>query len=259
MTKSGDHEVPRSSRREFIKASAVAVSGTVASRLGFVPAVHAAGSDEIRVGVIGCGGRGTGAAVDAAAAAPGVKIVALADAFKDRLDKSREELKKEIGDKLAVSDDNCFVGFDAYEKVLASDVNYVHPCHPARLPAHAPEGGGGGGQAHLRGEARGRGRSRRAHMPGGFRRGEQERAGNRCRDASTATAPAHRETVKRHARGRHRGDRIRSRLFQYRFALVPRSASRDGRTWNGRCATGTTSPGCPATTSSSSTSTTSTW
>ena len=125
MTKSGDHEVPRSSRREFIKASAVAVSGTVASRLGFVPAVHAAGSDEIRVGVIGCGGRGTGAAVDAAAAAPGVKIVALADAFKDRLDKSREELKKEIGDKLAVSDDNCFVGFDAYEKALASDVNYV--------------------------------------------------------------------------------------------------------------------------------------
>ena len=114
-----------SSRRDFMKTSAVAVGSVVASGLGFVPAVHAAGSDEIRVGLIGCGGRGTGAAVDVANATPGVKIVAMAEAFKDRLETSRATLQKEIGDKLDVPDERCFVGFDAYEKVLAADVNYV--------------------------------------------------------------------------------------------------------------------------------------
>jgi len=125
MPEPKQEEVAAASRREFIKKSAVAVGGAVASGLGFIPAVHAAGSDAIRVGLIGCGGRGTGAATDVASADPGVKIVAMADAFKDRLESSRAELKKEIGDKLDVSDDRCFVGFDACEKLLASDVNYV--------------------------------------------------------------------------------------------------------------------------------------
>jgi predicted dehydrogenase len=116
----------RSSRRQFLKSSAaVAVGGTVASHLGFVPAVYPAGNDQIRVGLIGCGGRGTGAATDVLQAAPNVKLVAMGDAFKDRLETSREEIKKEAADKMDVPDERCFVGFDAYEKVLASDVNYV--------------------------------------------------------------------------------------------------------------------------------------
>ncbi len=113
------------SRRMFIKTSVALMGGTAATRLGFVPAVHAAGSDEIRVGLIGCGGRGTGAAVDVASAAPGVKIVAMGDAFQDRLEKSLETLNKEISDKLDVPEARRFVGFDAYEKVLASGINYV--------------------------------------------------------------------------------------------------------------------------------------
>jgi len=114
-----------SSRREFLKTSAAVVGGVVAAGLGAIPAVYPAGSDAIRVGLVGCGGRGTGAATDIVSADPAVRIVAMADAFKDKLESSRSELRKKIGDRLDVPDDRCFVGFDACEKVLASDVNYV--------------------------------------------------------------------------------------------------------------------------------------
>jgi myo-inositol 2-dehydrogenase/D-chiro-inositol 1-dehydrogenase len=83
------------------------------------------GSDEIRVGLIGCGGRGTGAAHNVVDAAPGVRIVAMADAFKDRLDESRTILTERLGDRMSVTDDRCFVGLDAYQKLLQTDVNYV--------------------------------------------------------------------------------------------------------------------------------------
>jgi predicted dehydrogenase len=82
------------------------------------PLAFAAGSDTIRVGVIGCGGRGSGAAHDCVNSSPGVKIVALADAFKDRLQKLKTDF--------SVPDDRCFVGIDAYRKVLAlDDINLV--------------------------------------------------------------------------------------------------------------------------------------
>jgi predicted dehydrogenase len=79
---------------------------------------YAQGSDEIRVGVVGCGGRGSGAAHNCVDSSPGVKIVALADAFGDRLAK----LKKDFD----VPDDRCFIGLDAYKKLMAlDDVNMV--------------------------------------------------------------------------------------------------------------------------------------
>jgi len=85
---------------------------------GGIPLAEARGSDEIRVGVIGCGGRGSGAANDCVSSSPGVKIVALADAFEDRL--------RGLKGKFKVPDDRCFVGLDAYKKVLALDeVNLV--------------------------------------------------------------------------------------------------------------------------------------
>ena len=83
----------------------------------------AQGSDEIRVGLIGCGGRGTGAARNVVDAAPGVRIVAMADAFKDRLDESRAILAGRLGDKFAVTDETCFVGLDAYQHLLQANVN----------------------------------------------------------------------------------------------------------------------------------------
>jgi len=82
------------------------------------PLAYAQGSDEIRVGVVGCGGRGSGAARDCVNSSPGVKIVALADAFKDRLG----GLKKDFN----IPDDRCFVGLDAYKQLMAlDDVNLV--------------------------------------------------------------------------------------------------------------------------------------
>lgn len=103
-------------RRELLKNSAV-MAGSVALT-GMAPLVYAQGSDTIRVGVIGCGGRGSGAANDCASSSSGVKIVALADAFEDRL--------RGLKGKFNVPDSRCFVGMDAYKKLLAlDDVNLV--------------------------------------------------------------------------------------------------------------------------------------
>jgi myo-inositol 2-dehydrogenase/D-chiro-inositol 1-dehydrogenase len=101
-----------------------------------IPGAWAAGSDEIRVGVIGCGGRGTGAALNVVNAAEGVTIVAMADAFKDRLDQSRTILTERAGDKMKVTDDTAFVGLDAYKKVIEADVNYIVMAAP---PGFRPE------------------------------------------------------------------------------------------------------------------------
>jgi myo-inositol 2-dehydrogenase / D-chiro-inositol 1-dehydrogenase len=113
-------------RRDFIRtATAAAVGGAVASSITGVPGAYAAGSDEIRVGLVGCGGRGTGAAGNVLKAAPGVRIVALADAFKDRLDKCRATLAEQHPEVATVPEDRSFVGLDAYQKLLQTDVNYV--------------------------------------------------------------------------------------------------------------------------------------
>jgi myo-inositol 2-dehydrogenase/D-chiro-inositol 1-dehydrogenase len=114
------------SRRDFIRnATAVAVGTAAAARFQGLVGAHAAGSDEIRVGLVGCGGRGTGAAGNVLAAAPGVKIVALADAFKDRLDACRTRLAEQHPDTGTVAEDHCFVGLDAYQQLLKTDINYV--------------------------------------------------------------------------------------------------------------------------------------
>src|ERR1035437_4722119 len=74
----------------------------------------------LKAGVIGCGGRGTGAAINFLSAGPNLKIIALGDTFKDRVDSCREAILKEKGQEVPV--ENCFVGFDAYQKVLDAGV-----------------------------------------------------------------------------------------------------------------------------------------
>lgn len=111
-------------RRQFLKgAAAVSAASLLAPSLS-AGGVHADGSDVIRVGLIGCGGRGTGAANNCVESSEGVKIVAMADLFNDRLQSSRNNLKR-LGDRADVSDDHCFVGFDAYQQLLQSDVDMV--------------------------------------------------------------------------------------------------------------------------------------
>lgn len=110
-----------SSRREFLKVSAAAAVGSLAvSR-----AAHAAGSDVLKVGLIGCGGRGSGAAAQALGADSNAKLFAMADIFEDKVKTSRDRLRKVRPGQVDVDDDHCFVGFDAYEKVIASGVDVV--------------------------------------------------------------------------------------------------------------------------------------
>ena len=112
-------------RRDFLKTAAAAAVGTTLAGSAPLTGAFAQGSDAIRVGVIGCGGRGSGAVGDAIRGAQGVTLVAMGDVFKDRLDGSYERLKKEHGAAIAVTPDRMFTGFDAFEKVIASDANYI--------------------------------------------------------------------------------------------------------------------------------------
>ena len=112
-------------RRDFVKTSATAALGVSAGLMATSNYAYAAGSDTLRVGLVGCGGRGTGAARDAVQAAEGVEIVAMGDLFDDRLKKSQEQLKEAIGGALKVTQETTFVGFDAYQKVIDSDIDYV--------------------------------------------------------------------------------------------------------------------------------------
>lgn len=119
------------SRRDFLqKSSAAVVGGSLAATLGSARAVHAAGSDILKVGLIGCGGRGSGAAVNAMRAEDNLQLVALADAFADQLDHCKQTVQRQIGNKYAVKDENCFVGFDAYKQLLETDVDVVCLCTP---------------------------------------------------------------------------------------------------------------------------------
>ena len=111
-------------RRTFIRSSAAAAAG-VSALMHSGNFAYAAGSDVMRVGLVGCGGRGTGAAVNAVEAAEGVEIYAMGDLFGDRLEASRRRLKEHLGDRLRVTDARAFTGFDNYRHVIDSDVDYV--------------------------------------------------------------------------------------------------------------------------------------
>jgi predicted dehydrogenase len=89
----------------------------------------------LKAGLIGCGGRGTGAAINFLDAGTNLEIVALGDVFQDRIDKCRSELKKQKN--IEIPDDKCFIGFDSYEKVLDSGIDVVLLCTPPHFrPAH---------------------------------------------------------------------------------------------------------------------------
>lgn len=114
------------SRRQFIKNSSVLMAGgALASNLAIARTAHAAGSDQIKVALIGCGGRGTGAAGQALSTKGDVKLVAMGDAFRDRLDGCYNQLAKRYADRVDVPEDRKFVGFDAYKQALASDIDLI--------------------------------------------------------------------------------------------------------------------------------------
>jgi len=119
----------RSSRREFLKTSSAAAIGTAfASPLILTRSAGAAsGSGVLKVGLVGCGGRGTGAAAQALSTGPDVVLTALGDFFESRVKGSRQSLAADenFGKRVQVPDSACFVGLDAYQKVIDSGVDVV--------------------------------------------------------------------------------------------------------------------------------------
>jgi myo-inositol 2-dehydrogenase / D-chiro-inositol 1-dehydrogenase len=136
------------SRRNFLgKAATVGVAGVIVpsiitscsretKKVVAVPTMldQAPDGPVLKAGVIGCGGRGSGAAINFLSAGPNLQIVALGDTFQDRVDACREKIMKEKGQDVPV--DKCFVGFDAFQKVIDSGVDIVILATP---PSFRPE------------------------------------------------------------------------------------------------------------------------
>ena len=113
-------------RRTFLQTSAALTAGLV------IPTyAYAQGADTLRVGLIGCGGRGTRGIIQNMQCAPGIELIAMGDLAPDRLAQSREQIAQQVAREptLAASvkldDDHCFTGFDAYKRVLETDVDLV--------------------------------------------------------------------------------------------------------------------------------------
>lgn len=123
-------------RRNFLKTSAVAASAAAVGTLELSRSAYAAGPDTLKVGMIGCGGRNAGAAVQALTADKGAQLVAMCDIFRDRIEAKRDEIKAQRAAQVAVDDAHYFTGFDGYKQVIeASDVVLIanaakfHPLH----------------------------------------------------------------------------------------------------------------------------------
>jgi len=124
-----------SDRRDFIKAGTMAAAGGIALNAVLPSGAYAQGSDEIRVGVVGCGGRGSGAAHNVLNSARNVTIHAVADAFESQAKGLQARLKniakddpkvKELNNKVEISDDKVHAGIDAYQKIMNDPkINYV--------------------------------------------------------------------------------------------------------------------------------------
>jgi predicted dehydrogenase len=132
------------SRRDFLRNTALATGGLITmplvSKAGFFNSVD----DTIKVALIGCGGRGTGAAKQALLSKQNVKLVAMADAFRDRLDESYNALVSDdegasVKDRILVKDDAKFVGFDAYQKAISLADVVILATPPGFRPIHFEE------------------------------------------------------------------------------------------------------------------------
>ena len=116
----------RESRRDFLKTSAALATGAaMAGTLLSVPAVHAAGDDTIKIALVGCGGRGTGACSQALSTSGPTRLIAVADAFEDRAKGALESLKNAHKDKVQVADDHVFHGFEAYKQAIDAGPDLV--------------------------------------------------------------------------------------------------------------------------------------
>lgn len=113
-------------RRKFIKNTGATLAATaVGMNMAFGRPTPDAQDKILKVGLVGCGGRGTGAAVQALTADKNTRLTAMGDIFPDHLQQSYTAIKEEMGDQVTVSDSHKFIGFDAYQKVIDSGVDVI--------------------------------------------------------------------------------------------------------------------------------------
>jgi predicted dehydrogenase len=122
--------IKTASRRDFLKVSGAAAGAALAVNLDIARSAHAVGDDAIKIALIGCGARGTGAAANALSTKANVQLVAVADAFADVLESSLTNLRKEFKDRVDVPEERKFTGLDAYQKAIDSGVDAVLLCTP---------------------------------------------------------------------------------------------------------------------------------
>lgn len=111
-------------RRDFLKQGTM-ISTAMLAGFGAGHRVHAGESQVLKIGLIGCGGRGCGAVGDAMSVDPNVKLVAAAEIFGEKGEAAMNLLKERFGERIAVTKETLFVGFDAYKKLLATDIDVV--------------------------------------------------------------------------------------------------------------------------------------
>lgn len=112
-------------RRDFLKTTGIVAAGALASGIAGIPKAHAAGTDTIKVALIGGGGRGSGAALDCMTAGGNVKIVAVADAFEEKAKAAVAAITKAGKDKVDIAPERIFAGLDAYKKAIDCGVDMV--------------------------------------------------------------------------------------------------------------------------------------
>ncbi|MCK0148335.1 Gfo/Idh/MocA family oxidoreductase, partial [Arenibacter sp. F26102] len=113
-----EKDIKGNGRRNFVKSGATALAGGALLSSFPMHAFHLSNKKEIRIGLVGCGGRGKGAAHEALKTSGTVKLVAIGEVFEDRLNGAYENLKGAYGDQVDVPGSKKFIGFDAYQKVI---------------------------------------------------------------------------------------------------------------------------------------------
>ncbi|MES2455387.1 MAG: Gfo/Idh/MocA family oxidoreductase [Bacteroidota bacterium] len=135
-----NNEELRDQRREFLKTSALVAGGVMMNGVAFANGgAHSSVDDTIKIALIGCGGRGTGAAFQALGTKYNLKLVAMADAFSDRLEGAYKELSEKFAAKMDVPKERRFVGFDAYKKAIALADVVLLATPPGFRPSHFEE------------------------------------------------------------------------------------------------------------------------
>src|ERR1700730_4200089 len=130
------------SRRNFVKKSTILAGGVLAAPMLSRANFFSGSENIIKIALIGCGGRGTGAAVQALSTKQNVQLVAMADAFKDRLDDSYKNILEALEDKkgrVQVKEENKFVGFDGYKHAIAMADVVILTTPPGFRPIHFEE------------------------------------------------------------------------------------------------------------------------